>query len=394
MKTVSCLLALLLLAFLALPAHGDDAALAVTREAFEKYQSAKTECDGKREEAYARLRSAESENEKKAAREYLGKVMKKAAELEKGARVKFLDAFGATNWTDWDVERDAALLSTGLDESALAAFAKDPAQSVKAWEHLVAKFPKAESATFTRAVWLPLALASTGDLEKACKRIGELVGEVPEEWKSRVLTALGDARAMGGDLEGALREYTRAMQLNPHDAEAVQRATMLGKAAPELDSRNWLGAEAKKLSELKDQVVILHFWASWSSSCLQAMPALDALYQANAHAGLSVVGVTRWYDHGYLPLDAQDLRDGSMNGTIVEKLEENAFTQHLRDFRDRTRLSYPFAVSTLEEVKSFGVNDLPTTIIVDKQGKVAFIAVGGMREHMLRITAERLLKAK
>jgi thiol-disulfide isomerase/thioredoxin len=209
-----------------------------------------------------------------------------------------------------------------------------------------------------------------------------------------VLVALGDTRAMGGDLEGALREYTRAMQLNPRDAEAVQRATMLGKAAPELESKEWLGAEAKKLADLQGQVVILHFWASWSSSCLQAMPALDALYQANAHAGLTVLGVTRWYDHGYLPLDAQDLRDGSMAGTIVDKLEESAFAQHLRDFRDRTKLSYPFVISTLDEVKSFGVTDLPTTLIVDKQGKVAFIAVGGMREHLLRITVERLLTAK
>ncbi len=394
MRTVSCILALFIVMFLAVPAHADDAALAVTREAFAKYLAAKAECDNKREEAYARLRAAQSEDEKKAAREYLGKIMKKAAEFEKGARVKFLEAFGATNWNDWNAENDAALLSTGLDESALAAFAKDPAQSVKAWEQLVAKFPKAESTTFTRAVWLPLALASAGDIEKALKRISELADQVPDEWKPRVLTALGDARAMGGDIEGAIKEYTRALQLNPNDAQAVQRATMLGKAAPELESKTWLGADAKKLSELKGQVVILNFWASWSGSCLQAMPALDELFQGNAHTGLSVLGVTRWYDHGYLPVDMQDLRDGSMAGTIVEKLEEGAFTQHLRDFRERTRLSYPFLVATLDDMKSFGVTDLPTTLVLDKQGKVAFIAVGGMREHMLRITAERLLKAK
>jgi len=394
MKIVPFIAAFAVVMLLAVPAIADDASLATTREMFEKYQSVKAECAGKREEALARLRSAQSEDEKKAAREYVGKVMKKAAELEKGARAKFLDAFGATSWNDWNTEKDAALFSTGLEESALAAFARDPAQSVKAWEHLVAKFPKTEAATFTRAVWLPLALASTGDLEPAIKRIGELVKEVPDVWKPRVLVALGDTRALGGDLDGARAEYTRAMQLNPQDAEAVSRAAMLGKAAPELEGNTWLGAEARKLSEFKGQVVILHFWATWSSSCLQAMPALDALYQGNAHAGLMVLGVTRWYDHGYLPLDMQDLRDGSMSGTIVDKQDEGAFAQHLRDFRERTKLSYPFVVGTLDDMKSFGVTDLPTTLVLDKQGKVAFMAVGGMREHLLRIAAERLLKTK
>jgi tetratricopeptide (TPR) repeat protein len=404
MKTALSLFVLACLFMLSVPANAsDDASLAVTREAFEKYQAVKAEAEQMRERAFAESQAAQTDEEKKEAREYVTKVLKKAAELETAARDAFLAAFAKTDWNAWSTEKDAALLECGLDETAIEAFGKDPAQSVKAWEALLEKLPKCNAAAFARATWLPLALPSTGDLDKALKRIPELLKDVPEDSQPDVLMALGDTRAMAGDYEGAQTEYAKALKLIPEGSDnntaagrakpyLEMRISLLGKAAPEIDSKTWLGGEAKKLSELKGNVVIVNFWATKSSACIGAIPGMDDLYQKHAHEGLKVLGVTHFYDQGYLPADMQELRDGRRNGTVAQKMDEKAFTQHLWDFRERTKVSYPFVMGTLDDMKAYGVTGIPTMLVLDTEGKIAFIAVGGMREHVLRITAERLLK--
>lgn len=122
------------------------------------------------------------------------------------------------------------------------------------------------------------------------------------------------------------------------------------------------------------------------------MPRMDELHAERAKEGLMVLGVTRYYDHGYLPVSMQELREGKRGGKAEQKLDQEGFMRHLKQFRENTGVRYPFAVATAEDMKNYGITGIPTVFVLDKEGRVTYAAVGGMKEHLLNIAIDRLLK--
>ncbi len=60
--------------------------------------------------------------------------------------------------------------------------------------------------------------------------------------------------------------------------------------APEFRLVNRAGGEVA-LSELRGQVVMINFWASWCGPCRQEFPALDAIYGKYKPMGFTMVGI-------------------------------------------------------------------------------------------------------
>lgn len=97
------------------------------------------------------------------------------------------------------------------------------------------------------------------------------------------------------------------------------------------------------LERFRGNIVVLNLWATWCTPCLAEMPMLDRLQQQLKDVGVVVIA---------LSID----RDGS---TAVREFFNRNGIRHLAVYVDPTMR----AQSTLT---TFG---LPTTILIDKQGR-------------------------
>ncbi len=103
-----------------------------------------------------------------------------------------------------------------------------------------------------------------------------------------------------------------------------------------------------RLSELRGQVVMINFWASWCGPCRQEMPHLEALYQRYEPLGFALLGVN------------------------VEKDRRKA-DKMLADLS----LSFPVLFDSRNEVSElYEVIAMPSTVIIDRSGKVRHVHHG------------------
>jgi cytochrome c biogenesis protein CcmG/thiol:disulfide interchange protein DsbE len=118
------------------------------------------------------------------------------------------------------------------------------------------------------------------------------------------------------------------------------------------------------LAELKGQVVLVNFWAAWCPPCRAEMPGFQTVYDARHDQGFTVLGV-------------------SMDQTSP---------QAVAAFLQEHHISYPVALATPASVAAFGgVNDLPSSFLLDRQGRVRYTVRGIFAPQTLRTVVDRLL---
>ncbi len=109
--------------------------------------------------------------------------------------------------------------------------------------------------------------------------------------------------------------------------------------APEFKLASRAGGELS-LSGLRGQVVMINFWASWCGPCRQEFPALDEMYRKYKPMGFEMVGIN------------------------VESEKADA-----ERFLGARPVSFPILFDPDNHVSgSYGVNAMPTTVLVDRQG--------------------------
>ena len=97
------------------------------------------------------------------------------------------------------------------------------------------------------------------------------------------------------------------------------------------------------LKEYHGKLVIINFWATWCAPCKKEMPSLDRLYQSSDFKNLEVFAVNM----------------EEPNKEKTEKFFENLKIQKLEIFFDYD----------LDFVKEFKLRGVPTTVLINKQGK-------------------------
>lgn len=123
-------------------------------------------------------------------------------------------------------------------------------------------------------------------------------------------------------------------------------------AAPEFSVTDMDG-QPFEFASTRGQWVFLHFWASWCGPCREEMPSIQKLAEAFNDHGLRVVLINTAEDED----------------TIFSFLGE--IGMELNSLMDRDGL-------VTEKFKPRG---LPTTILIDREGKVQYQAIGGREWH-------------
>lgn len=89
-------------------------------------------------------------------------------------------------------------------------------------------------------------------------------------------------------MTGRMRTWALAVLLAGLCVAAPALAAAVGKAAPKFTLTTFDG-EKVELADLKGQVVVLNYWATWCGPCKRELPVLDAYRRS--HPGLKIYAV-------------------------------------------------------------------------------------------------------
>ena len=137
-------------------------------------------------------------------------------------------------------------------------------------------------------------------------------------------------------------------------------AALLGLSLPDTEGRD------QRLDQWKGKVLVVNFWATWCEPCRKEMPDFVQAQADSGGKGLQFVGIA---------IDQPD---------------------KIRQFSTELKLNYPSLIGgygALELSKTFGneLMALPFTLILDRDGKVAYAQMGPLKPGNLEAIVGKLL---
>lgn len=128
-------------------------------------------------------------------------------------------------------------------------------------------------------------------------------------------------------------------------------APEVGALAPDFTLQTVSG-DSLSLSDLRGQVVLINFWATWCGPCRLEMPAIQARYNDGGFAVLAV------------------------------NFDESA--PQVQTFVDEFEITFPALLDPGGNVQElYRVRGYPTTFFVDADGVIRVVHIGGMSEEQL-----------
>jgi len=155
-------------------------------------------------------------------------------------------------------------------------------------------------------------------------------------------------------LDPALFTYDPAKTNATDRRQSAREApvSLVGQSAPEFTLRD-LEERDVRLADLRGKVVLLDFWGTWCGYCREALPTVELLHRAAQSKGLAVFGV-----------------DSEAPALAREYVAKYKYTfRTLADPNDAVAARYH-------------VNGWPTTVLIDRDGKIAFYDEGSEPEKL------------
>lgn len=133
-------------------------------------------------------------------------------------------------------------------------------------------------------------------------------------------------------------------------------------AAPDFAITTFDGQDLS-LNDLRGQIVVLNFWASWCGPCRVEAPDLQRIHERYQDRGVVVVGIT------YTDTDAKSLA-----------------------FMDEFGMTYPNGPDRGNRISDrYNIQGVPETFVIDREGKVAHFIYAPTSEQQLTIMLDGLL---
>jgi cytochrome c biogenesis protein CcmG/thiol:disulfide interchange protein DsbE len=116
---------------------------------------------------------------------------------------------------------------------------------------------------------------------------------------------------------------------------------------------NDLSGKEVSLSDYTGKIVILNFWATWCSPCRQEIPDFVDVFDDYKNEDIQFLGISN----------------------------EDVYT--LRNFVLKYDINYPILVDDAGVMNNWGIKGIPTTFIIDREGKIIYKNVGAMTKAQL-----------
>lgn len=140
--------------------------------------------------------------------------------------------------------------------------------------------------------------------------------------------------------------------------------------APEFTAGTWINSEPLTMKSLRGRVVVVEFWTG-CYNCRNTLPAVKRLHERYSDKGLTIVGV-------HSPEFDREKK--------IENVRREVASLGIR---------YPVVTDNdYETWRAYNVEAWPTTMIIDKLGRVRFAHVGEGKYKEIETAIQELLAEK
>ncbi len=145
----------------------------------------------------------------------------------------------------------------------------------------------------------------------------------------------------------------------------VESTDLQGNRAPEftLPLFDQFEEEQISLADLRGQVVVVNFWASWCVECYKEAPLLEQAWQDYKDRGVIFIGVD------YLDTDTEGLA-----------------------YMEKYGITYPSGPDIGDKIsQDYAITGVPETFFIDKDGNIAHVQIGPIERPQLYALLDKLV---
>jgi peroxiredoxin/outer membrane lipoprotein-sorting protein len=154
--------------------------------------------------------------------------------------------------------------------------------------------------------------------------------------------------------EEVLAGLLMGSEMQNHYVRPIEGYFLQGRKAHDFTAGSLSGANVR-LHELHGKIVVLDFWASWCKPCQEELAAMQKLHEELASKGVVFLGI------------------------------DDESSQIMGDFVKAHGYTFPMLLDPKQTVHGlYGVRLAPTTVVIDRKGKIAAEYIGAGGEAQLR----------